>query len=168
MEYLFQMGSYYVVLVGPEPTHVCKSVWPQVCDNLNLLAECWDDSPVQFGKVGECPEFIIQGSFQVNLASWNSVFVLEVPATQSVLVPSSVILDSRVYQQQSLGSCGYCQRSFPTSVFRAGASGVWMTCERVVPCDPVFLTAHRRMRAEVWQSSVAGLRYLPVIPVLGA
>lgn len=59
MECLFQMGSYYIVLVGPEPTHVCKSVWPQVCDNLNLLAECWDDSPVQFGKVGKCPEFII-------------------------------------------------------------------------------------------------------------
>lgn len=41
--------------------HVCKSGWPQVCDNLNLLAECWAYSPVQFGKVVVCegPEFII-------------------------------------------------------------------------------------------------------------
>lgn len=94
---------------------------------------------------------------QVNLASCNSVFVLEVPATQSIPVPSSVTLDSRVYRQQLLGSYGHCQQSFSYPCVQSRASGVWMTYKRVLPCDPVFLTKDRRMRAEVWQSSVAAL-----------
>lgn len=146
------MGSYYVVLVGPEPTHVCKSGQPQVCDNLNLLAECWAYSPVQFGKVVVCedPEFIIQGSFPGQPCFLQFSLCFGSPSntkhSSSLLGHTGFLCLPAAVTRNMLVSL----ISFSHLCVQSRVSRVWMTCKKVLlPCDPVFLTTDRRRRAEV-------------------